>query len=444
MSGYPKRGPGIWGLSIAAGMWIGLSVGTHAGEPDPAYHQGGVLDGSLKSAEPLAVYDADPEHLWNRLFAAFYTRTSNIPARPGGEAIERIEGGDYIDFLGWGGGEYWSSVSTSERLGGLLDEFLENGGSAMVDLPLKRAVLLRDLWAAHDFLTNQNIHRRGSLATRRRREELCGKLARIIESLALPREAVEALPDTYAAAVRSGKFAREQDFDTSNDYLPHGLLTEPDEWAEIDFHHPDIHEDLYDRLLTMHARAYLGRSYFRIFYRFPGGSAKLTEYLDRLDDTGVDWRRAAENGFIMLREDSPQIPAGMEVALVQFMMTLDDELRPMATKIVESVRHRIYRNVDGSAEPPTNTNHGMHVMEYTFQRRLLFDHLSHGGLHREPDERELYRVIFGLRFLALGSTRLGRRGTGSNTINCMSASISRMAVRWGSLGAPNCDERVSP
>jgi hypothetical protein len=85
---------------------------------------------------------------------------------------------------------------------------------------------------------------------------------------------------------------------------------------------------------------------------------------------------------------------GTEVALVQFMITLDDQLRPTPTPIVESVRLRVFRNVDGTAAPPTNTGVGMNVAEYTLKRRLLFDGLKHGGLRREPDGVPLYRVIF--------------------------------------------------
>lgn len=371
-----------------------LVVCAAASEPDLAYYHGGPLDGSLKNAKPLPVYDADPDHLWNRLFAAFYTRSSNLPSIRGGKPVKRIEGGDYLDFLAWGNTTYWSAPGTTQKLNGLLDEFLQKDGAGMITDPLKRVVLLRDLWAAHDFLTEQNIRRYGSLETRHRREQLGGKLARVIASLALPRKIIETLPDTYAAAVRSEAFFRKQDFDASNNYLPAGLLTNPDEWAEIDFHQPPIHEDLYERFLTMHARIYRGRSYFRVFYRFPEGRKQLVEYLKRLDATGVDWRQAATHGFILLKKDAPQIPVGTEVALVQFMMTLDDELRPMPTKIVESIRHRTYRNVDGSDRPYTNTEHGMHVMEYTFQRRLLFAGLKNGGLHREPDDRRLYRIIF--------------------------------------------------
>jgi ribosomal protein L34E len=205
---------------------------------------------------------------------------------------------------------------------------------------------------------------------------------------------IRKLPDTYAVALASNGFVAEHQGDAARNYLPAHLLSDRDEWVEMDFYQPDLHEDLADRFITLHTRAYRGRSYFRIFYRYPGGRGALAEYLRRLDAKGVDWRQAAQNGFIDLREDAPQFPAGTEFALVQFMMTLDDRLQPAPTRIVESVRLRVYRNVDGSAEPPTNTGRGMNALEYTMKRRLLFDDLRDGGLHREPDAVPTYRVIF--------------------------------------------------
>jgi hypothetical protein len=377
----------IAGIAAAGAAVRGLAV-------EDGYHGDGPLAGSLRDNRPLAIYDADRNHLWNRLFAAFYIRPSNLPAKAGEATVPRIEGGDYIDFLAWGGTEYWSTAETAGRLNPLLDEFLNSHGAKLIDDPLKKAVLQRDLWAAYDHLADLNIRRVGSLETRQRRDGLCVKLARVIESLALSADTISKLPDTYAAAIKSGHFAEQQDFAANNNYLPTGLLTNADEWVEIDFFQPNTHEDLYDRFITLHAREYKGRSYFRIFYRFPGGRKQLEAYLAKLNAIGVDWRQAAQDGFILLKKDAPQFPDGTEFALVQFMLVLDDKLKPTPTKIVESVRHRIYRNTTGESKPETNTGLGMHVMEYTLKRRLLFDQLKQGGLEREADDASLYRVIF--------------------------------------------------
>ncbi len=374
-----------------------LALGTTtacAAEPDSFYFHDGPRAGSLKSNAPLPLYDSDRQHLWNRLFAAFYIRESNLPDSPDDRPVRRFEGGDYIDFFGWGGTTYWSSPAVFKRLDALLDQFIKHDGDRMIDDPLRRTLMLRDLWAPYDFLTGQNIQRFGDRETRRRRDILCRKLASVIASLAPSKREIASLPDTYAAAIESGHFDSGNQIDETVDYLPAGLLARPDEWVEVDFFQPNLHEDLYDRFITLHSRSYRGRSYFRIFYRFPEGRRQLTAYLKNLEKTGIDWRQAAQDGFILLKKDAPQIPVGTEVALVQFLVTLDDRLRPTPTKIVESIRHRLFRNVDGSDEPDTNTGVGVTVREYTLKRRLLFDNLRYGGLQREPDNELLYRIIF--------------------------------------------------
>jgi hypothetical protein len=377
---------------VLAVLTLGGSV--WSAEPDGAYYRQGPLAGSLKSDKPLPIYSQDPAHLWNRMFAAFYIRPSHLPNQPGGPKIKRIEGGDVIDVLGWAQTTHWSEPTVTARLNKLLDEYLKNNGSKLIDDPLRRAVFLRDMWSAYDYFIGQTMRRKGSADVRATRDVLCRKLARVIRSLALPTSAINSLPDTYAKALASGQFHTTSPLDPKQNYLPLGLMAKSDEWVEIDFFQPDIHEDLSNRFVTLHTRSYRGRSYFRIFYRFPKGKLQLVAYLKTLDKQGVDWKRAVQNGFIFLKRDAPQIPVGTEVALVQFMMTLNHEIRPTPTRIVESIRMRNYTSTDGSDVKVTNTGLGMNVMEYTFKRQLLFDNIRAGGLHRERDDERQYRVIF--------------------------------------------------
>jgi hypothetical protein len=363
--------------------------------PDPAYYHEGELAGSLKTESPLPLYDADPQHLANRLFAALSIRTSEIPTKRGGLPVRRIEGGDVLDFLAWPGSQYWSSVETCDRLTRLLDECLAHPDQLRPKDALPRAILQRDLWAAFDYYAGRNIARDGDRETRRRRDEVCRRLARVIERLTLTPAEIAALPDNYAAAIRSGCFPAKHDFDPTVDYLPHGLLTDANEWQEIDFFQPkDVTTDIRERFVTLHTRNYFGRSYYRIFYRFPAGRPAVESYLSTFEDLGVDWKRSAQHGSTKLRGDAPQLPAGSEVALVQFLMTLDDQLQPVPTPIVESIQMRTFRNVDGTANPPTSTGVGMNVYEYTLKRRLLLDGLKCGGLERTPDDQPIYRTIF--------------------------------------------------
>ena len=143
-------------------------------------------------------------------------------------------------------------------------------------------------------------------------------------------------------------------------------------------------------------RAFQGRSYFRVLCRFPGGRPQLEDYLRELDARGIDWRASAQHGSIALTPDAPKLPAGTEVALLQFLIALDTDLRLVPTSIVESVRLLIFKGVDGAADPGTNLKNGVNAAKYTLKRRLALADggMQHGGLHREPDDLPVYRVLF--------------------------------------------------
>ena len=80
-----------------------------------------------------------------------------------------------------------------------------------------------------------------------------------------------------------------------------------------------------------------GRSYYRIFWRFPGGRTAVEEYLKYLREKGVDWEKTARQGHVALKLDARQIPVGTEAAIVQFRIVLDDRLVPVPTWLVESL-----------------------------------------------------------------------------------------------------------
>ncbi len=395
----------------------------------------GPLAGTLKSDRPLPLYDADPQHLWNRMYSAFYIRPRALPASSEQPATTRFEGGDVIEFLAWGKTEYWSGMDVFGKVNPLLDEFLQRGAETSSIDPLKRAVFQHDLWAVYDHLIDQNIKRTADRATRARRVVLCGKLAKCIQRLALPATAVAELPDTYTLAIQSGAFAASHEFEAERNYLPPGLLTQPEEWVEVDFHQPNLHEDISDRFVTLHAQSLQGRSYYRIFYRFPQGRRQVIDYLKSLNETGIDWKQAAYDGFVRLRKDAPPIPVGTEVVLLQLMMTVNDQLRPVPTKIVESFQFRVFRNIDGSSEPPTNTGVGVNVLDYRLKRHLLFERQRSGGLEREPEGMPQYRVaVDGLKGTAPDW------GFADNSVlfqQCVDCHMSRRNDRLGVASIPS-------
>src|SRR5215471_8382571 len=135
----------MWLFLLCSGFLTSLTLPpVHAAEfneQDPAYHHTGELAGSLRSTEPLPLFDADPQHLWNRVFAAVTIRNSFLPSVRNGPPVARIEGGDRIEFFGWGGTTYWDEPANVARLEELLDQFLEQKGERRSTDPLKRVLL---------------------------------------------------------------------------------------------------------------------------------------------------------------------------------------------------------------------------------------------------------------------------------------------------------------
>jgi hypothetical protein len=420
-------------LAISATVLFASFVGgATAGANDLAayIHQDGPLAGTLKSDVPLPLYDADPQHLWNRMYAAFYIRPRVLPATDEQPEMVRYEGGDVIEFLAWGRTTYWSSEEIFRKVNLLLDEFLEENGSQLNQKPLKRAVFQHDLWAVYDHLIDQNIKRTADIQTRSRRDVLCGKLARCIQQLTLSAAELKQLPDTYKLAIETDDFVARHNFNAEANYLPHGLLTDRDEWVEIDFYFPKMHEDIMDRFVSLHARSLQGRSHYRIFYRFPEGQPQVVDYLTKLAAKGIDWKRAAQFGFIPPLKNVPEIPVGTEVVLLQLMMSMDEQLRPVPTSIVESLQFRVFRNLDGSSEPETNTGAGINVLDYRMKRHLMFDGLKSGGLEREPEAEPQYRVaIGGLKATAPGWGFSGKKVLFQQCVDChMSEKPTRLGV----------------
>src|SRR5437867_157183 len=110
-------------LMAFAGIALGVEP-ERAGSDAPAdwYYHDGALAGSLRSNQPLPLYDRDQGHLWNRLFAALYIRSSELASRspdspemtlyerdlkmrngkvPPGPVVRRIEGGGGMEFPAW-------------------------------------------------------------------------------------------------------------------------------------------------------------------------------------------------------------------------------------------------------------------------------------------------------------------------------------------------------
>jgi hypothetical protein len=375
----------VFAAAIATCLMFGLTA-PFAAEPEDWYYHDGPLAGSLKSDKPLPLYDKDPNHLWNRLFAVLYIRPGENP--PPGQA-RRIEGGDaYLDPLLWPEtARFTADRAVLEKTIRLLDEFLEQKGADLITDPLKRAIFQHDLWAVYDRVARQRP--RTGLATLH--GEMLRKMAQVIRAVALSKEEIAALPDNYALALKSGHFAAEHGFDPRIDYLPADLPTGPGnsttgDWVEITYpgHVPPYH-----------THDFGGRSYFRIFYRFPAGRQAVLDYLKYVADEGVDKDHPeAARRAVLKSKGLRQIPAGTQLALLRQMVVLDKNLEPVPTSIVQELRMRIFKNVEGKEDPATTSGEGVNIYFYELKRALAFDGLRKGGLERQPNNLKVYRPLF--------------------------------------------------
>jgi hypothetical protein len=286
---------------------------------------------SRQSPRP-GLYDANPNHLWNRIHGHFHVRV----AESGGE-----HGFDTVDPLLWRETRYLLSGPSHVRAVSLLDEFLASAGERLVSDPLKRAVFQHDLWAIFDWLASV------SEGEPKGRQALMSRVARVMRRVALTRKQIEALPDTYAAAVASGAFADRPDPAQPPAFLPRDLFDPKGRWIGIGG---------IRTVVPQHATE-LGRSAFIVLWSLPGGSVETAAYLKKLWDfpqpfVSDDAFQFARDGEVRgrLNRALPPVPDGTRIALVRKMMLIDDSGVIVPSNVVQTVQLRVFPGRQGFFE----------------------------------------------------------------------------------------------
>jgi hypothetical protein len=165
------------------------------------------------------VFDDDPQHPWNRLHRALYTRTMQDGKTYDPESLEPpfIPSSNFLT----------AGTSHGQALA-VLDEFLKARLDTQNKGPLKRAVLQRDLWAVFAITADPDGPRQAQ------RRALQKRLAQVMRRIALNAKEIEALPDNLAAAVHAGAFPTA--FDPKNPdryFLPPDLLDRDGPWVVV-------------------------------------------------------------------------------------------------------------------------------------------------------------------------------------------------------------------
>jgi hypothetical protein len=339
----------------------------------------------LPAEIPVTIYDSNPSHLWNRLYAALRVRQDRQRNRIGE---------DSLDPPLWSETEHLLSEPSHEHVMGTLDEFLQRHGETLLLDPVKRAMMQRDLWAVFDWSVAQ-FPSNGRPGYDKQKRELQMRLAAVLRRLALTPNAIQSLPNNYAEAVAAGAFAKEYDpAHPDQPFLPPDLFDPHGSWAGIS---PSPESD--GGVAPMHNFNFSGRSSFRVFVRLPGGHKATMDYFRTLWNFPQPWiqaQGAVNDDQTALNPDLPSFPAGTEVALVRSATLIDNQGNLAASSITESVQIRVYHTITRSEERNFGNgnmadivrNTGQYFYEIRLSRPQLFSGKNGGLRALGRDERE--------------------------------------------------------
>ena len=298
-----------------------------------------------------AIYDPDPSHLWNRLHRAFFVRPDAITDLPNVDAVDPPLWIDTTGFL--------KSGPTHRAAIAVLDEFLSKDGAALVDDPVKRAVLQQDLWSVFDWSATSAP---GNGAAKLNLAELRSRLATAIGRLALSAEEIELLPDNFSDAAAAKAFGHAYDPEHPREpFLPADLFDPAGPWV-------CVRGAVSGPSAPVHVRYYKGRSPFLVYIRLPDGREATKKYLKDLNQATRELVSDDVSGL-------PQFPVGTMVALVRRMAVIDSSGNIQVTPLTQTVQMRVYCQVGGKVKDHENSQA---AIKFRLSRRGLFAG-RHGG-----------------------------------------------------------------
>jgi hypothetical protein len=343
-----------------------------------------------KSDTAVAIYDANPSHIWNRLYAALLIREDRH-----GIAY----GQDLLAPALWTDTKHLLEPKSHRQAMQVLDEFLQTHGENLIHDPIKRAMLQHDLWAVFDWSAAREPEWPGQPGYETEKRELQVRLAQVLKRLALTPKEIESLPDNYTQAVASGEFAKEYDpANRERPFLPPDLFEQHGPWVEMTAGGEPFGD--YFLPAMAHVSSVSGRSRFLIFVRLPGGRKATFDYFRELWNFPEPWvvRQDAPNQT-EVNPKLPSFPAGTEVVLVRQMTLFDNQGNLAPAPITESVQIRVYRSVtpndmENSFTPQARVaSSGQDSYEIRLSRPLLFAGKSGGLRTVGQDERELITLF---------------------------------------------------
>jgi hypothetical protein len=369
---------------LSSVAYVGVLIALQVGAPDreqyaetESEHQVAPTPAVQRaSAEPhRELYDPNPDHIWNRLYRAIFTRV----ARDG-----REYGYDELDPLLWSETKYLLSGPSNQLAIKLLDEFLRTDAERLIKDPLKRAILQRDLWAVFDWSAQHSYEQTPE------KRELQIKLAQVIRRTALSKQQIESLPDNYIEAVGAKSFADQYDPGKPQvPFLPPDLFQKDGPWVALSKYGGDA-------IALGHVFGLSGRSAFRVFIRLPGGREATLAYIKKLESFPKQWLAALDSrdpDRVVPNPATPQFPPGTQLALVRQMMLIDDQANLRPTRLTEDVQIRVHRAIpttipEGVDLDSNEALSAMNVFEFKLSRARIFASIAAGLRAVAQDEKE--------------------------------------------------------
>jgi hypothetical protein len=272
---------------------------------------------------PWAIYDPDPDHLWNRLFRQFFRRFTEDG---------KEYGADELDPLLWFDTSYLLNGDSHQEALQVLDEFLIANAEHLIDDPRKRAMFQRDLWAVFDWLSFQPE------PFPAQRQALQLRLVEIIRRVALSREEILSLPDNHKSAIESNQFPTDfQKAEPDAAFLPPDLFLQDSAWVPMGREGGPV------AMAHTEGFPFLGRSVFLVLVRAPGGRNATLDFIKALN---------TDPGGVLTN--------GMDVALVRRMLLIDEQGELVLSPLVETIQIRHF-------------NPEQIFYEFELERRLLFN-----------------------------------------------------------------------
>jgi hypothetical protein len=315
---------------------------------------------------------ANPPTLLDRLRETLFVRTA-----PDGEKFGNTE----LDILVWQNSRYLLTSPSREKAIQVLDSFIRSHGERLVQNPVERAMLQRDLWALFDRTANYNAPWDSGASDSRALRELQRRLVVVIQQLAMPADVIDRLPDSFSNAERR----------LQPSGFPQRMFASDSPWVLVGRDN--------DTTAAEHTRDFGGRSLFLVFVKFPDGREQALQYLKELREfvpalvysneslaggrTFQDRQQLGTNGA------TPQFPAGTQWALVRRLCLIDDRGLMRATRMIESIQMRTYSSVPEGDTGFNALRNAQVVAEFQMDR-------EHGFELRavEEEEREFQFVHF--------------------------------------------------